>query len=257
MPWLSVPEKPFPARAPRKRRTKGRTLQSVAVELPAKSVSGEKQGAAKRVGTSAQAPSEPQTPTLSAGPSDANSTQPTTPSSAPQKSSARPQSQSKTSKPAVPLVPVVPVVPQASGTPRQPAKNEVSRAAELSKSEDLAVNASAEAAQEPKTETVALEETEKLPLPPRAAPKSWADLVRSKTSGKATAAPASTSTETNGLITQQRRSIADVLTTLSDDVAQYGDKVAFLEPRGLVNTGNMCYMNSVCYILSRYPLIMC
>lgn len=257
VPWLSVPEKPFPARAPRKRRTKGRTLQSVAVELPAKSGSGEKQGAVKRVGTSAQAPSEPQTPTLSAGPSDANSTQPTTPSSAPQKSSARPQSQSKGSKPAVPIVPVVPVVPHASDTPRQPAKDDACHAAEPSKSEEIAVKAPAEAAKEPKTDTAASEGTEKSPSPPRAAPKSWADLVRSKTSGKATATPTSTSTETNGLMTQQRRSIADVLVTLGDDVAQYGDKVAFLEPRGLVNTGNMCYMNSVCYILSRYPLILC
>ena len=45
--------------------------------------------------------------------------------------------------------------------------------------------------------------------------------------------------------------LADVLTGMGDDVTEYSDKVAFLEPRGLVNTGNMCYMNSVCYIYSR------
>lgn len=233
VPWLSVPEEPFPDRAPRKRRTKGRALQSAAVELPAKNGLGEKQGAVKRVGATVQAPSEPQTPTLSAGGSDANSTQPTTPSSAPQRPSTRPQSQSKLSKPAVPVVPVLPVVP------RQPAKDDVSRPSELTpKSEAAPANDPAETPQDA---------TETPEEPARSAPKSWADLVRSRASAKAASAQSSPATEANGLVAHQRKSLADVLTNLGDDVSQYGDKVAFLEPRGLVNTGNMCYMNSVSY----------
>lgn len=216
-------------------------MQSVAVELPAKGGPGEKhQSAVKRVGTSAQVPSEPQTPTLSAGGSDANSTQPTTPSSAPLRSSTRPQSQSKPSKPAVPVVPVVPVVP------RQPAKDDSSRPNEQPKSDAAPANALAEAAED--TTMATREEPAKPSSPARSAPKSWADLVRSKASAKAAGAPSSTSTEANGLMAQQRKSLADVLTNLGPDVSHYGDKVAFLEPRGLVNTGNMCYMNSVCYL---------
>lgn len=214
-------------------------MQSAAVELPAKSNQVEKQDVPKRVETSAQESSEPQTP-LSAGPSDANSTQPTTPSSAPQRQTTHPQQQSKPSKPAVPVVPVVPVVPPATGTPRQPAKDDSTRASEQTKSDVTAVSGPTETDQELQTDAATSEE----PAKP-AAPKSWADLVRSKASAKAAGAPPSTSTETNGLMAHKRESLADVLTTLGEDVAQYGDKVAFLEPRGLVNTGNMCYMNSV------------
>lgn len=32
---------------------------------------------------------------------------------------------------------------------------------------------------------------------------------------------------------------------LADFRIASGQKLAFLEPRGLINTGNMCYMNSV------------
>lgn len=73
-------------------------------------------------------------------------------------------------------------------------------------------------------------------------PKSWADLVRSK----AAAAPASSTpnglASAQSLSTSKSASLADALKSFSVDSE---NKITFIEPRGLVNTGNMCYMNSV------------
>ena len=75
---------------------------------------------------------------------------------------------------------------------------------------------------------------------PKPAPKSWADLVRRN------APPPSTPTTngaTNGAFQLPKSaSLADALQQYS---VQIDAKLSFLEPRGLVNTGNMCYMNSV------------
>jgi hypothetical protein len=93
------------------------------------------------------------------------------------------------------------------------------------------------------------------PVSPRAAPKSWADLVRSKAQPRGASQTAGVSAESGGLQVPRSESIVDVLNSLGSDVEQYGDKIAFLEPRGLVNTGNMCYMNSVRFVSRPMPLI--
>ncbi|KAL4898326.1 hypothetical protein BDV59DRAFT_197252 [Aspergillus ambiguus] len=245
LPWLSVPEAPFPARAPRRRR-KARALQSssVAVELPSKDApqAGQVEEAEmKGAKSNTQTPSEPHTPSLSGAQSTGNSTQPTTPSSAVQPS-ARSQSQSQGSKPAVPVVPVVPVVPGHNASRDAPE----TAGASTNVVSGPATGSTPEGAVETQTTT---EETHKPSSPTSSAPKSWADLVRSKSLGKGSGAPGVTSAVSNGVIKPKSESIAHVLATLGDDVFQYSDKVAFLEPRGLVNTGNMCYMNSVLQIL--------
>lgn len=182
--------------------------------------------------------SEPQTPTTSIPQSETNSTQPTTPSSA-----AKSQTQQKTAKPA----PVVPVVPNVPGTPRRQAnKDGSSVGSETPKS----TTAETEQGSSPAT----TEPSTKPTSPVRAPPKSWADLVRSKAAAAAAAAaarPASSPVagEPGTLNAQKSESLGDVLSTLGEDVTQYSDKIGFLEPRGLVNTGNMCYMNSVLQIL--------
>ncbi|KKK26782.1 ubiquitin hydrolase [Aspergillus rambellii] len=250
LPWLSVPDRPFPARAPR-RRWRSRILQasSVAVELPTKEVqrtqeTREPGNTTKGLEPQAQTPSEPQTPTLSVAPSTADSTQPTTPSSAVQNPSTRPQSLPKGSKSTtIPVVPVVPVVP-GPGTPRQATKDDASRASETPKSAANVASATPANGATPEPE-----ETEKVASPVRAAPKSWADLVRSKGAARASGAQGTSPDVLNGVLQHQSKSVADVLLSLGEDVSQYSDKVAFLEPRGLVNTGNMCYMNSVLQIL--------
>ncbi|KAE8337030.1 hypothetical protein BDV24DRAFT_154710 [Aspergillus arachidicola] len=258
LPWLSVPDRPFPARVPRRRR-KSRALQSsVSVELPAKDTQQdgheERQGATKYVEPHTQTPSEPQTPTLSVAPSVANSTQPTTPSSAVQPS-VRPQSQSKGSKPAIPVVPIVPVVP-GPGAPRQGTKDDASRSSETRKSPGAVANVASRTAEDTSTERL-IEQVEsttsegspKPTSPARTAPKSWADLVRAKNQSKSAGVTGASSAVSNGVIKHKSESLADVLVNMGDDVSQYSDKTAFLEPRGLVNTGNMCYMNSVLQIL--------
>ncbi|KAL4918928.1 hypothetical protein BDW62DRAFT_55617 [Aspergillus aurantiobrunneus] len=249
LPWLSIPDSPFPARAPRKQR-KSRNLQasSLSVELPAKGGQRSQrtgdQRQAKAQETQAQTASEPQTPTLSAAPSIADSTQPTTPSSVVQNSSARPQSQSKASKAAIPVVPVVPVIP-VPNTPRRGTKTDASRASETPKSSsgdvttaDGTLSGAATQSDQP-AETKAEE-----PAKP-AAPKSWAELVRNKNLARGAAGQTAPSAVINGVEQRRSQSVADVILNLGDDVSQYSDKVTFLEPRGLVNTGNMCYMNSV------------
>ncbi|KAB8228738.1 mRNA-binding ubiquitin-specific protease UBP3 [Aspergillus alliaceus] len=257
LPWLSVPDHPFPARVPRRRR-KSRSLQSsVSVELPAKEAPQDgcdkTQSAAKGIETHTQTLSEPQTPTMSAAPSVANSTQPTTPSSAVQ-TSVRPQSQPKGSKPAVPVVPIVPVVPSL-GTTRQGTKDDTCRSSETPKAGaagDLASGPTGGISTERPAEQIenfTSENSTKSLSPVRTAPKSWADLVRAKNQSKGAGATIAPSAVSNGVVKHKSESLADVLVNMGDDVSQYSDKTAFLEPRGLVNTGNMCYMNSVLQIL--------
>lgn len=176
--------------------------------------------------------SEPQTPTTSVPPSDGHSTQATTPSP-----TAKSQTLKRDAKPAIPIVPVVPNTPKAS---RREAKETSSTGSETPKSTAATIEAET-------TSTPAAEETAKPASPARSAPKSWADLVRSKNAARPTGASAPP--DSNALGVQKSESLADVLSSLGEDVTQYSDKIAFLEPRGLVNTGNMCYMNSVLQIL--------
>ncbi|KAF9893557.1 Ubiquitin carboxyl-terminal hydrolase 10 [Aspergillus nanangensis] len=246
LPWLSVPEAPFPARNPhRQRKSRALHSSSVAVEFPSKDPPSqtEIQGDVKGVNSQMDTPSDPQTPTLPVAASVEASTQPTTPSSA-VPPPVCPQSQSQGSKPAVPVVPIVPVVP-APATPRQPAKEEP-RQHETPKSFGVSTELGADSDNAGPRETT-MEEAVK--SSPPAAAKSWADMLRSKTAAKGPAVSGAPSAVSNGVIKQRSESIAHVLATLGPDVSHYSDKVAFLEPRGLVNTGNMCYMNSVLQIL--------
>lgn len=188
------------------------------------------------------------TPLTSQAPSEAESTQPTTPSSTAGPTSsapppARPQTASNPARNPRPVVPVVPILPQTPATTKHPRQDSVdgstaTKTATTTKEiESLAADIQ-----------VASPESEKAVAspPPASAPKSWADLVRSKGQAGGAAATNTVSTgQTNGFKAPKSESLVDVLQSLGPDVSQYSDKVAFIEPRGLVNTGNMCYMNSV------------
>jgi ubiquitin carboxyl-terminal hydrolase 10 len=78
-------------------------------------------------------------------------------------------------------------------------------------------------------------------------------LLRAKNAPAAAQAAAAAPPATNGVVATngpavpRSNTLADVLASFSVDSEK---KVTFLEPRGLVNTGNLCYMNSVsCFSL--------
>lgn len=216
-----MPNAPFPPKFPRRRRkAKGLEESSVAVEFPAKGLVPETNAAS---GESSGAPS--QTPRQTAA--SKNPTAPPTTQTKP--------TETVTSRPIVPVVPAVPVLPPAShpklssttAPPTAPKSHEPSHAK----------GKEAKAVTEDVKPTPLQE-----PQPVRAPPKSWADLVRTKGSGSA--ANGNSTVLGNGVISKNKsESIQDVLNSLGDGL--YENKVSFLEPRGLVNTGNMCYMNSV------------
>ena len=84
----------------------------------------------------------------------------------------------------------------------------------------------------------------------KAAPKSWADLVRTKaapTVSKKAQVTSKANIQTNGFVTSKTKSLADALNSFDVEDNSDPERLFFLEPRGLVNTGNMCYMNSVDY----------
>jgi ubiquitin carboxyl-terminal hydrolase 10 len=150
---------------------------------------------------------------------------------------------------------VVPIFPPTPNTPRHAQRGAVRPTSVTPKSGIASPRAATEGDQQPATPeptepSVTPEESSKVISPPRPPPKSWADLVRTKapaTSGDTVAS----STATSGLVISKNESLVDVINNLGSDAEQYSNKIAFVEPRGLVNTGNMCYMNSVSLVDKR------
>ncbi|KAK6520393.1 hypothetical protein TWF506_000657 [Arthrobotrys conoides] len=155
----------------------------------------------------------------------------------------------KSANPQALAIPVVPFIP-AIHKPRKSA-------------EVIAVPINLERAQEPAEGTERPEnpkENEAQTVtepqhPPPLPPKSWADLVRSKATKMSTTLNPSVFSNVNGSSVvcgnpgdTQTRTLAEVLQAF--DIAQLrgfgsGWKLPLIEPRGLINTGNMCFMNSI------------
>ena len=143
-------------------------------------------------------------------------------------------------KPAVPLIPIKPAKAVSAASVTQKSATSPSAEKPQSKAIDEVAASAPEAAN--------VEEAPKPTAP--AAPKSWAELLKGKNAAAAPQAqsqaqPPVTSNgvaNTNGPAPPKSNSLADVLASYSVEAEK---KVAFIEPRGLVNTGNLCYMNSV------------
>lgn len=188
-----------------------------------------------------------ETPLTSQPPSEALSTQPTTPSS-----EITPK-MNASSRPSIPLLPIVPAVPNLPLASRPSKRASASAASDVinaapSNADHLA-NAVETAAKVHADSEDSAKSVETVISPPvKAAPKSWADLVRTmgeNTTARTAPAPGDSAAQTNGFATAKAGSLADALSSYSVKENNENAKVAFLEPRGLVNTGNMCYMNSV------------
>jgi ubiquitin carboxyl-terminal hydrolase 10 len=262
LPWLSVPDAEFPARAARRRRRKRGPVaaQEQGLALPSREqdVQGEVK-APEETGNgeleSAGEPEESQASTI-AVPSDAEVDTPSTshpPSEADvpivqqpaaQITAAAPKHARNITKPAVPLIPIKPAkAPSAASTTQKSVKSPPAEKPQPKAVDEVAA---------PAPEAVSAEEAPKPAAP--TAPKSWAELLRAKNAAaapqaQAQAQPPVTSNgivNTNGPVAPKSNSLADALASYSVDAEK---KVSFIEPRGLVNTGNLCYMNSVSFRL--------
>ena len=265
-------DQPFPQRAAsRKRRVARSLLATEPVEFPLRqtittddsptsltpetSHGGQSEEMNTRGEEPPSVPTPVQTPTplTSDVPSENGSTQPTTPSSAlPAPISAQQQTptQTKAQRHVAPVLPAVPVLPQSlTATKKDHRDSVLSTGSQTDENQAALPPPSIEVAHE-----LVADEALK-PVSPPAPPKSWADLVRSKAGPVSGQASSSSSQMPNGLTTSRNGALSDVLTELSITPADEPSKIAFLQPRGLVNTGNMCYMNSVRlmpYVFAQY-----
>ncbi|XXH03437.1 hypothetical protein Hte_009839 [Hypoxylon texense] len=287
LPWLSRPDIPFPAKSARSRRRKRTQIPNTnKVELPSNPITGLEPVTVPHEEASGGDSSLSKTPTLEpatisqpidakddslaqdepsenaqpASPAASHSTRATQPTAA---SVAPTTTMKPVSRPAVPAVPIVPAIPKASPKElRGPPSAEIKSPEGKQAAQEIATDAPAGA---PEDEA----KPEPTPAPIKAAPKLWTGLfsrpaaVASPSAGAAGAGavgqstpPASTATDgaaqSNGgagvvsFTKSNASSLAEALKTYRVDG---GQKIAFLEPRGLINPGNMCYMNSVLQVL--------
>ncbi|KAJ2898142.1 hypothetical protein MKZ38_004142 [Zalerion maritima] len=281
LPWYSHPDQPFPVRTKKKRR-RVPAKKEASVQLPSaqtdSSVAERAKAATKPTSTKSssieartEAPkadaihstARPDTPSTS---ENAPSTSPTSPSSA-QASVGQPISaftssaSIATNKPsaprtAVPAVPVVPAVP----------KKEHKQAA-TEKASSRPAEHSAPEPQRTDADDLHKEQTTVPAKPAHAAPpkpKTWSGLFANKTpmanpaaNGACAVGTSAAQAQVAGSGSGQAGSGAALSksgpASVADALRSYkvggAEQIAFLEPRGLINTGNMCYMNSVLQVL--------
>jgi ubiquitin carboxyl-terminal hydrolase 10 len=198
------------------------------------------EGPEESLASTAAVPSDAEvdTPSTSHPPSEVDLTHVATPPAVPASSQPTITTAKHTRTATIPAVPRIPIKsakpPSATSTTQKSAKSPSTNQETPAKVED-ATELSADA-----------EETPKGSPPKSGPPKSWAELLRAKNAPAAPQPPAVPNgtdvVVASGPTPPRSNTLADVLATFSVDSEK---KVSFLEPRGLVNTGNLCYMNSV------------
>jgi ubiquitin carboxyl-terminal hydrolase 10 len=254
LPWYSTDDgaNTFPQKARRRRRRRQNLNDIDSVAFPSRDVVEEDavdQVAEEPISETSTlpAPSEPETPATSQAPSENDYTAvstPATPAQAtisspkPTANQTTPQHTRKDTRTAI-------AVPNISGIGRP--KPSPPATSEKSVSSPAPPAVSTPTSDAPKTEQANDEQTEvkaaePVAPPPKPAPKSWADLVRRNAPPPSPGAALNGAFSPNGVQIPKSASLADALRQYS---VQSDATLSFLEPRGLVNTGNMCYMNSV------------
>jgi ubiquitin carboxyl-terminal hydrolase 10 len=264
LPWFSSPELEWPTRRQRRKRKTAAQLSEEPVELP--SIAGGNTNT--EVGSALEEPTieeqniedeaapRPETPSTNHAPSEEISTNPTTPSSQQQTLSiagdTTPVAPKPLPKTAIPAVPVIPALPKS--LPRELSKT----SPELNKAQSSAFA----------RETIALPVETQAPafgdavlqdsvvdgrkegvtaLPAWSRPKVWSGLFNSSQTSAPPIIEAHRGSVALDSTKPTTNSLADILKSFS--ATSNDSKIPFIEPRGLVNSGNMCYMNSVLQVL--------
>ncbi|KFY63218.1 hypothetical protein V496_04067 [Pseudogymnoascus sp. VKM F-4515 (FW-2607)] len=245
LPWYSRPDLSWPAKTAKQKKRKAVARQSTTVE---KKQSGQDDSTVSNTVDVIEASvPRPETPSTTQAPSEhAPSTNPTTPSSA--QATLQPvASSSKSAHRSVPP-PIMPALPRvlAKQSPiAAEAKSDSPKApsSDVKPESDAVANGPDGEATQGNAEAATTE-----PTPAPSGPKSWANLFKGATqASRLDTGVAGSSTTTTGFAKSNNESLADALVSFNANI--HSGKISFLEPRGLVNTGNMCYMNSVLQVL--------